>query len=235
MFSFIIEIFNALLYQPMLNTLIFLYLNIKSFGIAVIVLTVFVKILIHPLNKKAIETQKKITELQPKMKELQEKYKDDQQRLAIEVMSLYKLHKFNPFAGILLLFIQLPVIIALYWVFVNGFALDKIQPMLYSFVHLTSTIDPFFLGINLSEKNIPLAFLAAVVQYYQVKTSTPKLKEEQPGKEPEVTEIVQKQMVFFVPFITFFVLFTLPSAVGLYWITSSIVTILEQKMIFHKK
>ncbi|MDD4409136.1 MAG: YidC/Oxa1 family membrane protein insertase [Candidatus Pacebacteria bacterium] len=241
MFEFLGTIFNALLYQPMLNILILLYLVIKNFGVAVIALTILVKILIHPLNKKAIESQKKITELQPKIKELQENYKDDQQRMAIELMSLYKLHKFNPFAGILLLFIQLPIIIALYWVFLNGFSMDKIQPFLYSFVNLSEAINPLFLSIDLSKASIPLAFLAAAIQYYQVKTSattmTAKKKEDgvkKDGSDMDIAEMMQKQMTFMVPIITLVVLWTLPSAVGLYWMVSSIVTVIEQKIVMKK-
>lgn len=240
MFEFIGSIFNALLYQPMLNILILLYLTIKNFGVAIILLTIIVKILIHPLNKKALESQKKIAEIQPKIKELQEKYKDDQQRMAIEVLSLYKLHKFNPFAGIGMLFIQLPIIWALFMVFTNGFNIAKIQPMLYSFVSLNSaTINAFFLTVDLSKASIPFAFLAAAVQYYQVKTSIPaipevKNEESKEKKELGMAEVMQKQMTFLVPIITFVVLFSLPAAIGLYWIVSSLLTVVEQKIVYKK-
>lgn len=239
MFEFIGAIFNALLYQPMLNVLILFYLGIKNFGVAIILLTIIVKAVIHPLNRKALESQKKMAEIQPKIKELQEKYKDDQQRMAIEVLSLYKLHKFNPFAGIGMLFIQLPIIWALFMVFTNGFNMEKIQPMLYSFVSLNSaTINAFFLTVDLSKASIPFAFLAAAVQYYQVKTSTPAVKKpenEGEKKEPEMAEIMQKQMVFIVPVITFVVLFNLPAAIGLYWMASSLITVIEQKIVYKKK
>lgn len=228
----IVEIFNALLYQPMLNALILIYIGVGSFGLAVIILTLFIKALTHSMNKKAIESQKKIAELQPKIKELQEKYKDDKERMSIEMLSLWKLHKFNPFAGILPLFVQIPVVIALYWVFMNGFDLEKIKPMLYSFVTITDPINSLFLMIDLSKASIPLAFVAAIVQYYQARSmsikNTTKKKE---GEEPEVSEIIQKQMTYVVPAITLAVLWTLPSAIGLYWVTSSVITIIEQKIV----
>lgn len=230
------EIFNALLYQPMLNVLILLYIGLKNFGLAVIVLTIIVKILIHPLNKKSIEAQKKMNELQPKIKEIQEKYKDDQQRMSIEMLSLWKLHKFNPFIGIFLLFIQLPIIIALYWVFINGFHLEQIQPALYSFIELTKPIETMFFSIDLGQPNVYIAVLAAIVQYYQAKSLAIKKekKEEDKGKDPELAEIIQKQMTFIIPIVTLGVLWFLPSAVGLYWVTSSLVTIIEQKIVMKK-
>lgn len=239
MFEFIGSFFNIILYQPMLNVLILLYLFVKDFGVAVILLTIIVKILLHPLNRKAIESQKKMLEIQPKIKEIQEKYKDDQQRMAIEVMSLYKLHKFNPFGGIGILFIQLPIIWALFQVFLVGFSIEKIQASLYPFVSIASSINPvLFSVVDLSQPNIPLTILTALVQYFQVKTSAPaknKKDENEPKKEPEIQDIMQKQMLFLIPGITFFVLFGLPSAIALYWMVSSLLTVYEQKMIFKKK
>ncbi|MCK9577926.1 YidC/Oxa1 family membrane protein insertase [bacterium] len=239
MFEFIGTFFHVALYQPMLNILILLYLFAKDFGLAVILLTILIKILTHPINKKAIESQKKMLEIQPKIKELQEKYKDDQQRMAIEVMSLYKLHKFNPFAGIGMLFIQLPIIWALFQVFLVGFDLEKIKASFYPFVSVASSINPNFFAIaDLSHPSIPLTILTALVQYYQIKTNAPapkkELTPEGKGKEPEIQDIMQKQMTFLVPIITFVVLFNLPSAVALYWMVSSLLSVIEQKMIYKK-
>ncbi|MFA5080218.1 MAG: YidC/Oxa1 family membrane protein insertase [Candidatus Paceibacterota bacterium] len=239
MFEFIGVFFNAVLYQPMLNILVLFYLFVKDFGVAIILLTILVKVVTHPINKKAIESQKKMAEIQPKIKELQEKYKDDQQRMAIEVMSLYKLHKFNPFAGIGMLFIQIPIIWALFQVFLVGFNLEKIKLSLYSFVSISSSINPTFFGIfDLSHPSVPLTILTALTQYYQIKTSSPAKKVEiegEPKKEPEIQDIMQKQMTFLVPGITFIVLFNLPSAVALYWMVSSLLSVYEQKMIYKKK
>jgi len=239
MFEFIGAFFHVVLYQPMLNILILLYLFVKDFGVAVILLTILVKLVTHPINRKAIESQKKMTEIQPKIKELQEKYKDDQQRMAIEVMSLYKLHKFNPFAGIGMLFIQLPIIWALFQVFLVGFDLEKIKLSFYPFVSVASSINPTFFGmIDLSHPSLPLTILTALVQYYQIKTNAPaptkELAADGTKKEPEIQDIMQKQMMFLVPGITFIVLFNLPSAVALYWMVSSLLSVVEQKMIYKK-
>lgn len=83
-------IYNAILYQPMLNFLVLIYVLTGNFGIAVIVLTVLIKCLTNPLNKKAIESQKAMTEIQPKLKEIQKKYKDAPEKQAQEMIALYK-------------------------------------------------------------------------------------------------------------------------------------------------
>jgi membrane protein insertase Oxa1/YidC/SpoIIIJ len=108
--------------------------------------------------------------------------------------------------------------------------------MIYSFISLPEYINPFFLGIDLSKPNIYLAILTAVVQYFQAKTGMPAApKSESKDKTTQVTEMVTKQMVLFIPLITFFVLYSLPSALGLYWTITTILTILQQRKIFNKK
>jgi YidC/Oxa1 family membrane protein insertase len=231
----------------MLNLLIWLYGLIGNFGIAIIILTAIIKLLLHPLNKKSIESQKNMAELQPKINELQAKYKNDKEKQASEMIKLYKEEKFNPFAGILLLFIQIPILIALYQVFQNGMDLGKIKEMLYPFINLPQAIYPYLISfqngakaieiLDLSKANIYLAVLAGIAQYFQIKTATPPIpKQEGPADTMgEVTTMMQKQMVYFVPLLTFFILFRLPSALGLYWIVTAIISTFEQRRLFKKK
>lgn len=245
--NFIIWFFTIILYQPMLNLLIWLYGLIGNFGIAIIILTAIIKLLLHPLNKKSIESQKNMAELQPKINELQAKYKNDKEKQASEMIKLYKEEKFNPFAGILLLFIQVPILIALYQVFQNGMDLAKIKEMLYPFINLPQAIYPYLISfhngakvieiLDLSKANIYLAVLAGIAQYFQIKTATPPIpKQEGPvDTMGEVTTMMQKQMVYFVPLLTFFILFRLPSALGLYWIVTAIISTFEQRRLFKKK
>ncbi|MFZ3054595.1 MAG: YidC/Oxa1 family membrane protein insertase [Minisyncoccales bacterium] len=218
----------------MLNFLVLVYLYTNNFGIAVIVLTVLIKILTNPLNEKALQSQKDMAEIQPRLQEIQKKYKDNQQKQAEEMMALYKDKRFNPFSGIFLLFLQIPIIWALFYVFKGGIAIDP--NMIYSFISLPDYINPFFLGIDLSKPNIYLAILTAAVQYIQAKTGMPAAsKSESKDKATQVTEMVTKQMVLFIPLITFFVLYSLPSALGLYWTITTVLTIFQQRKIFNKK
>jgi YidC/Oxa1 family membrane protein insertase len=241
--NFITFIFDTILYQPMLNILIWFYGLIGNFGVALILLTLLIKLFLHPLNKKSIESQKALNEIQPKMQAIQTKYKNNQEQQAAEIMKLYREEKFNPFAGIMVLFIQIPILIALFYVARNGMDVSQIGQSLYSFVALPSKIYPYLININgfeilnLSKPNIYLAILTAAAQYWQIKTSTPpspKTENTQSDSVAEFSQNMQKQMVFMVPIITFVVLFNLPAALGLYWIVSTVVSVYEQRKLLTK-
>src|SRR3989338_6280048 len=104
--------FHVILYQPLFNLLIGIYNTIpgNDLGIAIILMTLIIRILFIPLSIKALVSQRKMALVQPKLQELQTRYKDDKQKLASESMALYKEHGVNPFSGCLPLLIQLPVI-----------------------------------------------------------------------------------------------------------------------------
>lgn len=235
MFGFIGEIFNIVLYQPILNFLIWLYVVIGSFGFAVIALTAIIRTLMLPLNAKAIKSQKEAQEIQPLMKEIQEKYKDNKEKQATELMNLYKEKNFNPFASFWVLLLQIPIILALYQVINNTAKGDELTS-LYPFVSNPGTIDFIFLGfINLAEPNIILAVVVAIFQFIQIKTMQPKedeskkiVKEDQMAK---MSKMMQKQMMIFIPIFTLFILTQLPSALGIYWLVITIFTIVQQKII----
>ena len=228
-------IWSVVLYQPMLNFLVFIYIYTNNFGIAVILLTVLIKYLLNPLNKKALESQKAMAEIQPKIKEIQSRNKENPELQAKEMIALYKEKKFNPFSSIFLLLIQIPVIISLFYIFKGGIDIDP--QMMYSFIAFPETINPYFLGIDLSATNIFIAVLAAIGQYIQAKTGIVSSNKNKDSKDKavEATEMIQKQMVFMLPIITLFVLFALPSALGLYWLVTTVMTIYQQKNILKEK
>lgn len=228
-------IFNAIFYQPMLNFLVWIYILIGNFGISVILLTLIVRMAINPLNGKALQSQKAMAEMQPKLQEVQNRYKDDKEKQAQALLELYRKEKFNPFSGMLFLLIQIPVIYALYFVFRSGIAIDG--NMIYSFVSLPAQINPYFLGIDLSKPNIYLALLTAAAQFFQAKTAIPPSpkKEGQKGQMAEMSNMMMKQMMFFAPLLTFFVLFNLPAALGLYWLVTTVFSIIQQYYVFKKK
>ncbi len=237
MIELAVNIFNLILYQPLLNALVFIYqyLPIRDFGLSIIVLTLLIRLIFYPLGAKAAIFQKAISEIQPKIQEIQKKYKDDKAKLAQATLELYQKEKVNPFSGCLPLLIQLPIIIALYRVFWRGFGPERLA-LLYSFVPNPGEINPFFLGaIDLTAANPFLAVFAGIAQFVQVKMVTfkkPKLKQ----KDGEVgfAQILQKQMVYALPIFTVFILLKLPSAIGLYWIVTSLFSIFQQYMVLRK-
>ncbi len=236
--DFLILTFNTILYQPLFNALVFLYQYLpgRDFGVAVIVLTIIIRVLLYPLMVKSIKSQKVLSELQPKIKEIQQKYKDDKEKQTKEMMALYQKEKINPFGGCLPLLLQLPILIALYQVFWKG-----LQPgamaNLYSFVPNPGVIDPTFFGlINLAEVSLVLAVIAGVTQFFQSKMLMPQNKKtDQTGQMAQFSGMMQKQMLYFFPIFTVFILWKLPAAIGLYWIITALFSIGQQYLIFKPK
>lgn len=237
--NFLIDTFNLVLYQPLFNALIILYQYLpgQDFGIAVIILTIIIKVVFYPLGAKGIQSQRALQGLQPKVKEIQERYKNDKARQAKETMELYKRENINPFSGCLPLLIQLPILIALYQVFLRGFEADQVLQYIYNFVPNPGIINYSFLGlIDLSKAFWPLAIITGIFQYFQTKMIMGKIKtpDNKDGK-PDFASLMQKQMLYFFPVFTVIILLTFPSALALYWLVTTLFTIGQQYLIFKDK
>lgn len=231
------DFFNIILYKPLFNFLVFIYNIIpgNDFGIAIIVLTIIIKTILVPFSVKAVRSQKKLQEVQPKIKEIQEKYKDNKEKQGLELLQIYKKEKINPFGSIILLFIQLPILIALYYVFRNGLNSSELTN-LYGFLQNPGELKTIFLGIiNLAQPNIPLAILAALCQFFQSKMLLPKMENNDNSKGAQITKMMQMQTMYFMPVMTFLILFKLPSALGLYWIVSGLFSVVQQYFILKNK
>lgn len=236
--EFIKNLYHIFLYQPLFNALILLYQYLPGhdFGVAIIVLTILIRILIYPFVTKSIESQKVLSGLQAKVKEIQKKYKDDKEKQARETMDLYKREKINPFGAYVPLFIQLVVLITFYQVILKGLNPESMG-LLYGFVANPGTINPVFLGlINLSLASPAIAVLAGMAQFLQGKTMYPQMKKAQKDdKTAQFSNAMQKQMMYVMPFITVLFLFKLPSVIGIYWIVASIFSVFQQQLILKKQ
>ncbi|MBZ9571747.1 membrane protein insertase YidC [Patescibacteria group bacterium] len=229
----LINIFNKILYQPLFNILVLLYQYLpgKDLGIAIIFLTLLTKALFYPLSKQSIKSQKALSNLQPKIQDIQKKYKDDKEKQALAMMELYQKEKINPFSGLLPLFLQIPILIALYRVFLRGFHPEEMLS-LYNFIPHPGNISPLFLGIlDLNKPSPILAIFTGVFQFFQSKMVAPKAK----GKTDRFSQIFQKQILYFFPIFTIFILLKLPSAIGLYWLVVTIFSIIQQYFILKKR
>ncbi len=215
--------FNLILSYPLLNLLVFTYHYIPDIGIVIIVLTILIRLILFPSFHKQLKSQKAMAVLQPKMNDIKEKYKDDQQAQAKALMELYKEHNVNPLSSCLPLLIQLPILIALYRVFIqslNGKALVG----LYHFIRAPKNISPMFLHwINLSHQNIYMAVIAGVLQYFQSRMIMPK-----PANEDATTKMMRFQTLYFLPVITIFFGLRFPAGLTLYWITTILFAIGQQ-------
>lgn len=234
MFELLATFCNVILYKPMFNSLVLFYNYIPGhdFGVAIILLTLLIKIILYPLSVSAFKSQKALQDLQPKIKQIQEKYKDDKEKLAKETLELYKTQKINPFTGLLLAFIQFPILIALYAVFSNGLNPEQLIN-LYGFVSNPEHIKPLFVGLmDLSKPNIYFAIGAGIFQYFQTKMVSSVNKSS--TSSGDIAQAMQTQMLYVFPVITIIILWSLPSAIGLYWIVSGVFSIIQQYLIIKK-
>lgn len=222
------NLFNTILYQPIFNLLIGIYvvLPFKDMGIAIIILTILIKLVLWPLSKKTIEAQKKMKELQPQLTELNKQYKDNPQKKAQEIMRLYRENKANPASSCLPLLVQLPILWAVFKVFRDGLKIESLNA-LYKFIPAPASINQLFLGISyfdLSKPNLVLTILTTIVQFWQTKMLTVKKPavDIQASKDEGMQAILNKQMLYIMPAFTFFIGLTLPSGLMLYWLVSTL-------------
>lgn len=227
-----VNTFDLLLYKPLFNFLVLLYnyLPGHDFGVAIIILTLLVRLILFPSSVKTMKNQRVLNEIQPKIQEIQKKHKDDKEKQVKETLEVYKQAKINPFGSLLPTIIQLPLLIALYRVFGRGFNPSELVN-LYSFIPNPGIINASFLGlIDLSRPNIILAILAGIFQFIQTKITMPHFKKT--GAKSDFAKTMQTQMIYFFPFLTVLILVGLPSALALYWTVGSVFLIIEQYFIF---
>jgi YidC/Oxa1 family membrane protein insertase len=224
-------LYHLIFYQPLLNALVFLYQTVafRDLGIAIVLLTVIIRLILFPVFQKSIYHQMVMQKVQPKIKKLQEEYKGNYEKQSQAIMEVYRDHKINPFSGFFLLLIQLPILIALYQIFLNVSRSD-ILGYLYPFIPHPYEINSGFLGlINLTKPNMVIVGLAAVAQYFQGRLAT-----QNSATETASAARVGEKMVWIAPLITLAVLWHLPAAVGLYWLVTSIFSVGQQQVINKK-
>lgn len=239
-----VAFFNEIFYRPLFNALVFLTdtLPFHDLGIAVILLTILVRLVLFPLTHRSIQTQQKMKIIEPELKEIKNRIKDRGEQ-AKQTMELYKKHGVNPFAGILMLFIQLPILIALYLVFKDDLATG--MEYLYPFISFPETIHTRFLGlIELTQASIVLAVLTGLTQFVQMKLAhAPKLfsrnKKDKKGADTtkpanDFSQMLIFQMTYMMPALIFFIALRFPAAVGLYWTTSNIFSIVHEGIVRKK-
>ena len=240
------SVFNAIFFQPILNLLVWLYVTVpgQDIGIAIILLTIVIKLILYPLTHLQIKQQRAMQELQPKIEEIRKRLKDDKEKQAAELMELYKKDKVNPAASCLPLLIQLPVFIALFSALKTGLASHGLN-MLYPFVPNPQTINTMFLGIfDLTKPNYVLAILAGLVQFWQTRqilkppaatvTVAPEVAKSEGAKDESMTAIMNKQMTYMMPIMTVVIGFSLPGGLTLYWLTMSVLTVAQQWLVLRR-
>jgi len=208
----------ALLILPLLKVL---YSFIPNYGFVIIVFSILIKLILHPLTKKSHKSMSEMQYFQPKIAELREKYKDEPQRMNKEMMKFYKAHGINPLGGCLPTLLQMPLLFALFIVFRSTIQLRD-QPFILWITDL-SRPDELFLGFNLPMigDNIHiLPILMAVTMIWQSKMT--------------ITDPKQKMMAYFMPAFMLFIFYSFPSGLNLYYTLFNLLTMIQTKMIKKK-
>ena len=240
--SFIRRGWNAFLYKPIFNTLIFFASKLPghSLGWAIIFLTILVKLILLGPNQKALKSQKVMRNVQPQLDALKQKYKNDPQRLAQETMSIWKKHKVSPMGSCLPMLIQFPVLIALFYVVKDG--LNVIDPnILYEPLKTfdLNSINPVFLWlIDLTKINyIALPVVIGGLQFVQIRLSLGKSNSKALAKvnDNPAMPMMNKMMQYFMPAMIAVFTATLPAAVGFYWGVSTLFGIGQQLVVNYAK
>jgi YidC/Oxa1 family membrane protein insertase len=238
------NIWDALIITPFTNVLLFIYNLVgQNFGVAIILFTILIRLITHPLTAAQIKGTAGMQKLQtdPRYKEMQEKYKNDKEGMAQAQMALYKELGINPFASCLPLIIQFPLIIGLYQSLYKAMANTPLDMLilsrhLYSFIDLNRLIpiNNQFLWMDLSQPErvflpflpdfgIPLlAIIVMVTTYLQSKLMTP------PSTNPkDQSAMMGNMMNIYMPFLMFYMSYTLASGLALYFIISNVVSVIQ--------
>lgn len=233
-------LFNATIYDPIYNVLAFLVGIIPGadVGVSIIVLTLLVRLILFPLSLSAIKSQISMSRIGPAVAEIREKYKDDKETLGKKTMELFRENKVNPFASILLVLIQLPIIIGLYAVLrVEAKQVSFNPALLYSFVHAPAHASVVFLGVlNLTDKSLVLAAIVALSQFIYAKLLKPS---NQPVKkagqaasfQDDFASSMQLQMQYVFPILMAGIAYFASSAIALYFVTSNIFSVLQELVV----
>jgi len=240
--SVFFDVYNIIFFQPLLNALVFLVgvVPFHDVGVAVVVLTIAVRIILFPFTHKSVKTQIKMRQIEPEIRKIKENYKSDRQKQAEETMKLYREHGISPYSGCLMLVVQLPLLFALYKVFWNGLGFNG--EFLYYFLKVPAVLQVKFLGlVDITRASYVLAFFAGVSQYFQIKLATLKDSDEgkeklqkQPDFQKQFNESFSKQMKYVMPVFIFFISTRLPGAVALYWTTMNIFAIVHESFVRNK-
>ncbi len=231
-------LFNNIFYLPLYNLLVWLIdiMPNHDVGLAVIGTTLVVSLLLFSISKQAIKTQLKMKEIEPELKKIKEQIKDKEQQTKA-TLELYKKYKINPFSGIVVALLQIPILLGLYYVFYKGGLPSINVKTLYPFVMIPKMVNMNFLGIlNISKKNIFMAIIAGVAQFIQAQIMSPKTKKSENGSMAEdFAHSMNMQMKYFLPVIILMIGTTLPSALPLYWASRSTFMSIQEFIVRRKR
>jgi YidC/Oxa1 family membrane protein insertase len=194
----------------MLKFMIYIYDFTKNYGVAIIILTIVVKLLTYPLTIKSMASMKKMQAIQPKLMELRAKFKNEPQKLNAAMMELYRKHGVNPMSGCLPMIIQIPIFFALYKALLVSVEL-KGSPFIFWITDLSAK-DPYYIT----------PIIMGITMFIQQKMT------------PSTMDPMQQKLFLFMPIIFTFLFLNFPSGLVIYWLTNNILSIAQQYYINKK-
>jgi len=244
-----ISLFNTIIYNPIYNALIFLMGTFSwvDLGIAVVLLTIIVKGLLFPLAKGAVKTQEAMKVAKPELDAITAEFKkikdptpEQRQAMGKKTLEVYKEYGIKPFSSIGTLIIQIPIFLALYWIFWSGGLPEIKTDILYSFVTAPEAVRMTFLGfIDISGKSVLLALLAGITQYIYLNFSMGKLDMSKNGQRfgalgADFGKTLQVQMKYGLPVLITFIAY-ISSVIALYFIATNLYILFQDSIIKRKK
>ncbi len=249
-------LWHLILYQPLANGLIGLYLLFGNLGIAIIGLTIILRLLLFPLSLPSMKAASKMKSIAPKLAKLKKRYQGNPQGLAKAQMELYRQEGINPASGCLPQILQVLILFALYQVFQQVLgasdhqAIEKINQILYPFLQLDpeTTFNLSFLYLDLNQPDVikisnlpllpgPILLAATIVQFISSKIMMPEVKQKEkisqktPPVADDLATMMQKQSLYLFPLMTLFIGFRFPSGLVLYWFVFSFFNLVQQLLV----
>jgi len=245
------KLFRTFITAPLLNLLLLIgsVVPLHDLGLSIILLTIIVKLVLFWPTHKAMEGQRKMQMMQPKLDALQKKYPDDSKKVQEETMKLWKEHKINPLSSCLPTLIQFPILIGLFYVIKDSYALELSRHLLYPmFLHMNWVFHTTFLGLDLLKPSIFLMPpLLVIMQFLQMKLTFAIADRKKKGKEEVIDiptgkegktkepltqqQIQQRMMLYGLPLMIGVFAFQFPAAVSLYWGVSTLFAIGQQLIV----
>lgn len=232
-------IFHTAFYQPTLNALValYLFLPIRDLGIAIIFLTVLVRIAFYPLTRSAMRSQGALQEIQPKIQELRQKHRDDPQTAGRAMMALYREHGISPLGSILPVLVQLPILFALFRVFLSGLTAspEALAADLYGFLPHPGALSPQSLmgAVDLTARSPILAGFAGIAQFAQSSLAFRPFRNTS-AKKGDMASMLSWQMRYLFPVMTVLFAASLPAGIALYWVATTIFSV-GQQIVFNRE
>ena len=194
----------TILADPLFMLLRWVYKFVQNWGLAIIIVTILLKLLFYKLTEKSGRSMAKMRAIAPRIKSIQERYKDDREQLAKQMMELYKREKINPVAGCLPILVQIPVFLAFYWVLLES--VEMRQAPFFGWIQDLSSKDPYFI----------LPILMGFGMFAQFKLN------------PAPPDPMQAKMFAFMPVIMTVMMAWFPAGLVLYWLTNTLLSIAQQ-------